>query len=369
MLYYLLQYINEVFDPPGFGVIEFITFRASAAAITSLLITIFSGPRLIRYLKSKYIEPVKEEAPPEHRQKKKELPTMGGTLIIFSVIVSCVLWARIDDPYVWLILVSILWMGAIGFVDDYRKVVLKIKGGLAAKYKLIGQVSLGLFIGLYTWFDPAFSVLLSETTIPFFKDLMITYGWWYIPLVVFIITAVSNAVNLTDGLDGLAAGTSGIVVFGLGGFAYLTGNTVYADYLNIAYIPGGGEVVVVSMAIVMACVGFLWFNSHPAEIFMGDTGSLALGSAIAVIALLIKQELLLPVLAGTFFLETLSVSMQVGWFKFTKWRYGEGRRIFLMAPLHHHYLMKGWAEEKIVIRFWIITLLFFLSSLMTLKLR
>ncbi len=369
MLYYLLQYINEVFDPPGFGVVEYITFRASAAAITSLLITIFAGPKLIRYLKSKYVEPVKEEAPPEHRQKKKELPTMGGTLIIFSVLVSGLFWAKFDDPYVWLILVSILWMGVIGFIDDYRKVVLRIKGGLSAKYKLIGQVSLGLFIGLYTWFDPAFSVLLTETTIPFFKDLMIDYGWWYIPIVVFIITAVSNAVNLTDGLDGLAAGTSGIVVFGLGGFAYLTGNTVYADYLNIAYIPGGGEVAVVSMAIVMACVGFLWFNSHPAEIFMGDTGSLALGGAIAVIALLIKKELLLPVLAGTFFIETLSVSLQVAWFKFTKWRFGEGRRVFLMAPLHHHYQMKGWAEEKIVIRFWIITLLFFLTSLMTLKLR
>ena len=369
MLYYLLQYINELFDPPGFGVIEYITFRASAAAITSLLITIFAGPKLIGYLKSKYIEPVKEEAPPEHRQKRKELPTMGGTLIIFSVVVSGLLWAKFNDPYVWLILLSIVWMGAIGFIDDYRKVVLKIKGGLSAKYKLIGQVLLGLFIGLYTRIDPAFSVLLTETTIPFFKDLMIDYGWWYIPVVVFIITAVSNAVNLTDGLDGLAAGTSGIVVFGLGGFAYLTGNAVYSDYLNIAFIPGGGEVAVVSMAIAMACVGFLWFNSHPAEIFMGDTGSLALGSAIAVIALLIKKELLLPVLAGTFLLETLSVSLQVTWFKFTKWRFGQGRRIFLMAPLHHHYQMKGWAEEKIVIRFWIITLLFFLSSLMTLKLR
>ena len=369
MLYYLLQFIHDVFDPPGFGVVEYITFRASAAAMTSLLITIFAGPRLIRFLRNRYREPVKEEAPAEHRNKKKELPTMGGTLIIVAVLISGLLWAKFDDPYVWLILLSILWMGAIGFIDDYRKVVLKIKGGLAAKYKLTGQVSLGLFIGLYTWFDPAFSVLLTETTVPFFKDLMIDYGLFYVPVVVFIITAVSNAVNLTDGLDGLAAGTSGIVVFGLAGFAYLSGNAVYADYLAIAFIPGGGEVAVVSLAIVMACVGFLWFNSHPAEIFMGDTGSLALGSAIAVIALLIKKELLLPVLAGTFVLETLSVSMQVAWFKFTKWRYGEGRRIFLMAPLHHHFQMKGWAEEKIVIRFWIVTILFFLASLMTLKLR
>ncbi len=368
MLYYLLHYINDVFDPPGFGVVEYITFRASAAAITSLLITILAGPRLIRYLKKKYIEPVKEEAPPEHR-KKKELPTMGGTLIIFSILVSGLLWSRFNDPYVWLILLAVLWMGIIGFVDDYRKVVLKIKGGLAARYKLIGQVSLGLVIGVYTWYDPAFSVLQSQTTVPFFKNLTIDYGPLYIPLVVFIITAVSNAVNLTDGLDGLASGVSGIVVFALGGFAYLTGNTVYADYLSINYISGAGEVAILSMAIAMSCVGFLWFNSHPAEIIMGDTGSLALGSAIAVIALLIRQELLLPVLAGTFLLETLSVSLQVAWFKFTRWRFGEGRRIFLMAPLHHHFQLKGWAEEKIVIRFWIVTLLFFLTSLMTLKLR
>jgi len=368
MLYYLLRYINDVFDPPGLGVIEYITFRASAAAITSLLLSIFLGPKLIRFLKKKYIEPIKEEAPPEHR-KKRDLPTMGGILIIFSVLVSGLLWTKFTDPYVWLILLGMLWMGVIGFIDDYRKVVLRIKGGLAARYKLIGQVTLGLFIGLYTWFDPAFSVLLSQTTVPFFKNLTIDYGIFYVPLVVFIITAVSNAVNLTDGLDGLASGVSGIVVFALAGFAYLAGNMVYAEYLNIPFIAGGGEIVIVSMAIVMACVGFLWFNSNPAEIIMGDTGSLALGSAIAVIALLIKQELLLPVLAGTFFLETVSVSLQVLWFKYTRWRYGEGRRIFLMAPLHHHFQLKGWAEQKIVIRFWIVTLLFFLTSLMTLKLR
>ncbi|ANT66004.1 MULTISPECIES: phospho-N-acetylmuramoyl-pentapeptide-transferase [Prosthecochloris] len=368
MLYYLLRYINEVFDPPGLGVVEYITFRASAAAITSLLLSIFLGPKLIRFLKKKYVEPIKEEAPPEHRNKR-DLPTMGGILIIFSVLVSGLLWAKFTDPYVWLILLGMFWMGVIGFIDDYRKVVLRIKGGLAARYKLIGQVTLGLFIGFYTWFDPAFSVLLSQTTVPFFKDLTIDYGIFYIPLVVFIITAVSNAVNLTDGLDGLASGVSGIVVFALAGFAYLAGNMVYAEYLNIPFIAGGGEIVIVSMAIVMACVGFLWFNSNPAEIIMGDTGSLALGSAIAVIALLIKQELLLPILAGTFFLETVSVSLQVLWFKFTRWRYGEGRRIFLMAPLHHHFQLKGWAEQKIVIRFWIVTLLFFLTSLMTLKLR
>ena len=368
MLYYLLKYIDDLFDPPGLHVIEYLTFRASAAGITALLIILFAGPGFIRYLKSRFIEPIKEEAPPEHK-KKKALPTMGGVIIIFSIELSVLLWSKFIDPHVWLIMLAILWMGVIGFIDDYRKVVLKIKGGLSARYKLIGQFSLGLLIGLYTWFDPAFSVLQSTTTVPFFKNLTLDYGYFYIPIVIFIITAVSNAVNLTDGLDGLAAGSSAIVVMGLGGFSYLAGNALYAVYLNIPFIPGGGEIAVVSIAIVMACVGFLWFNSNPAEIIMGDTGSLALGSAIAVIALLIKQELLLPLIAGIFFLETLSVSLQVLYFKYTKMRYGQGQRIFLMAPLHHHFQLKGWAEQKIVIRFWILTILFFLASLMTLKLR
>lgn len=368
MLYYILKYINDVFDPPGLGVVEFLTFRASAAAVTALLICLVAGPGFIRYLKSRIIEPVKEEAPPEHRNKR-ELPTMGGLMIIFAIEVSVFLWARFDDPHVWIIMLAVFWMGLVGFLDDYMKVVLKVKGGLSPKYKLLGQVALGLFVGLYTWFDPTFSVLRSTTVVPFFKNLTIDYGILYIPVVIFIITAVSNAVNLTDGLDGLASGSSAIVAFALGGFAYLAGNAVYASYLKIPFIPGAGEIAVVSMAIVMACVGFLWFNSNPAEIIMGDTGSLALGSAIAVIALLIKQELLLPVLAGIFFLETLSVSLQVLYFKYTRMRFGQGSRIFLMAPLHHHFQLKGWPEQKIVIRFWIVTILFFLASLMTLKLR
>jgi phospho-N-acetylmuramoyl-pentapeptide-transferase len=368
MLYYLLHYINSTYSPPGLGVVEYLTFRASAAAITALLITLLAGPWFIGYLRSRFIEPVKEEAPPEHR-KKKDLPTMGGLLIIFSIEVSVLLWSKFDDPHVWLIMLAVLWMGIVGFIDDYSKVVLKIKGGLSPRWKLAAQVSLGLVVGIYTSLDPAFSVLMRETTVPFFKNLTIDYGYFYIPVVIFIITALSNAVNLTDGLDGLASGSSAIVVFALGGFAYLSGNAVYASYLSIPFIPGGGEIAVVCMAIVMASVGFLWFNSNPAEIFMGDTGSLALGSAIAVIALLIKQELLLPVLAGTFLLETLSVSVQVLYFKYTRMRFGQGRRIFLMAPLHHHFQLKGWAEQKIVIRFWIVTILFFLTSLMTLKLR
>ncbi|RXK87772.1 phospho-N-acetylmuramoyl-pentapeptide-transferase [Chlorobaculum sp. 24CR] len=368
MLYYILRYINELYTVPGLRVIEYLTFRASAAAITALFITLVAGPGFIRFLKSKFVEPIKEEAPPEHR-KKKDVPTMGGLMIIFAIEISAFLWAKIDDPHVWLIMLAVFWMGLIGFIDDYQKVVLKVKGGLAGHYKLIGQVTLGLVIGFYTWNDPAFSVLLSDTTVPFFKKLSVDYGIFYIPVVIFIITAVSNAVNLTDGLDGLAAGNAAIVTFALGGFAYLAGNAVYAGYLSIPFISGAGEVTVVSMAIVMACVGFLWFNSSPAEVFMGDTGSLSLGSAIAVIALMIKQELLLPILAGIFFVETLSVSMQVGWFKITKKLYGQGRRIFLMAPLHHHFQLKGWAEQKIVIRFWIISILLFLTSLMTLKLR
>ncbi len=368
MLYYLLKYIKEVFNPPGMRVIEYLTFRSTAAAVTALLIVLLAGPVFIRFLKSRFIEPVKEEAPPEHR-KKRDVPTMGGLLIIFAVEISTLLWAKLDDPHVWLIMLAVLWMGIIGFIDDYRKVVLKIKGGLAGKYKLIGQISLGLLVGVYTWLDPSFVVLLSKTAVPFFKKLTVDYGVLYIPVVIFIITAVSNAVNLTDGLDGLAAGSSAIVVLALGMFSYLSGNAVYAGYLSIPFIPGAGEIAIVCMTIVMACVGFLWFNSNPAEVFMGDTGSLAIGSAIAVIAIMIKQELLLPVLAGVFFLETLSVSLQVIWFKYTRMRFGEGRRIFLMAPLHHHFQMKGWPEQKIVIRFWIVTILFFLASLMTLKLR
>jgi len=368
MLYYLLSYINETYDPPGFGVVEYITFRAGAAALTSLIIILFFGPKIIAVLRDKVIEPIKEEAPEEHH-KKRNIPTMGGLIIIFGIVGSGLLWGKVNDPFVWMVLLAVVWMGTIGFIDDYRKVVLKIKGGLAGKYKIVGQVTLGLIIGIYTYLDPNLSVLLSKTTVPFFKNLIVDYGIWYIPLAIFIVTAVSNAVNLTDGLDGLAAGSTAIVSFALAGFAYLTGNVVFAEYLNITYIAGAGEATIMSMTIVASCIGFLWFNSHPAEVFMGDTGSLSLGSALAVIALLTKKELLLPILAGVFFMETLSVIIQRGYFKYTKKKFGEGRRVFLMAPIHHHFQLKGWAEEKIVIRFWIIALLLVMSSLITLKLR
>jgi phospho-N-acetylmuramoyl-pentapeptide-transferase len=368
MLYYLLKYLNDMYDIPGLGVINYITFRAGAAAVTAFLISMMLGPKLIAYLKTKVIEPIKLEAPDAHR-KKVGIPTMGGTLMIVSIVVSGLLWTKVTDSFSWLILLSVVWMGAVGFYDDYLKVVKKVKGGLAERYKLAGQIMLGIFVAIYTYIVPKFNVLLSQTEIPFFKNWVIDYNGFYIPVCIFIITAVSNAVNLTDGLDGLAAGCAAIVVLTLAGFAYLTGNVKFATYLNITYIEGAGEVTVLALAIAAACIGFLWFNSHPAEVFMGDTGSLALGGAIAVIALLIKKELLLPVLAGIFFIETVSVIIQRAWFKYTKKKYGEGRRVFKMAPLHHHFQLLGWPEEKVVIRFWIVTILLALTSLITLKLR
>jgi phospho-N-acetylmuramoyl-pentapeptide-transferase len=368
MLYYLLNMINEAYDVSWLRVVNYITFRALAAAVTALLVALIFGPKIIDFLRARVIEPIKEEAPKEHR-KKVGIPSMGGTIILLSIFTSGLLWAKLTDPFAWLILLAVAWMGSIGFLDDYLKVIKKKKGGLAERYKLFGQLTLGLAIGIYTVVDPKLSALLSNTTVPFFKNLTVDYGYWYIPVCVFIVTAVSNAVNLTDGLDGLAAGCSSIVLLALAGFAYLTGNAKFSKYLNITYIEGAGEVAIVAFAIAAACIGFLWFNTHPAQVFMGDTGSLALGSAVAVIALLIKKELLLPVLAGIFFIETVSVILQRYWFKFTRLRYGEGRRIFKMAPLHHHFQMTGWQEEKIVIRFWILTLIFVMASLITLKLR
>lgn len=368
MLYYLLKYIGETHQISWLRLVDYISFRSLAAAVTALLIATLFGERIIAYLKTKVIEPIKEEAPKEH-QKKVGIPTMGGFIILLSIFGASLLWSKLASPFAWLILLAVAWMGAIGFIDDYLKVVKKVKGGLSERYKLFGQLTLGLAIGIYTVLDPKLSTLLSNTTVPFFKNLVVDYGYWYVPVCVFIVAAVSNAVNLTDGLDGLAAGCSAITLLTLAGFAYLTGNAKFAKYLNIVYIEGAGEVTILAMAIAAACIGFLWFNAHPAQVFMGDTGSLALGGAIAVIALLIKKELQLPVIAGIFLIETLSVIIQRYWFKFTRWRYGEGRRAFKMAPLHHHFQMLGWQEEKIVIRFWIIALIFAVASLISLKLR
>ncbi|MCS6987947.1 MAG: phospho-N-acetylmuramoyl-pentapeptide-transferase [Chloroherpetonaceae bacterium] len=368
MLYYLLKHVGETYQVSWLRLVDYISFRSLAAAVTALLIAMLFGERIIEYLKTKVIEPIKEEAPEEHR-KKVGIPTMGGFIILLSVLGASLLWSKLASPFAWLILLAVAWMGAIGFIDDYLKVVKKVKGGLSERYKLFGQLALGLAIGIYTVLDPKLSALLSNTTVPFFKNLVVDYGYWYVPVCVFIVAAVSNAVNLTDGLDGLAAGCSAISLLTLAGFAYLTGNAKFAKYLNIVYIEGAGEVTILAMAMAAACVGFLWFNAHPAQVFMGDTGSLAIGGAMAVIALLIKKELQLPVIAGIFLIETLSVIVQRYWFKFTRWRYGEGRRVFKMAPLHHHFQMLGWREEKIVIRFWIIALIFAVASLISLKLR
>lgn len=368
MLYYLLKYVNETYQIGWLRLVDYISFRALAAAVTALLIALIFGERIIAYLKTRAIEPIKEEAPKEHR-KKVGIPSMGGSIILLSVFGASLLWSKLASPFAWLILLAVAWMGMIGFIDDYLKVMKKVKGGLSERYKLFGQLTLGLAIGIYTVLDPKLSALLSDTTVPFFKNLTVDYGYWYIPVCVFIVVAVSNAVNLTDGLDGLAAGCSAITLIALAGFAYLTGNVKFAKYLNIVYIEGAGEVAIIALAIAAACIGFLWFNAHPAQVFMGDTGSLAIGGAIAVIALLIKKELQLPVIAGIFLIETLSVIIQRYWFKFSRWKYGEGRRVFKMAPLHHHFQMVGWQEEKIVIRFWILTLVFVAASLISLKLR
>jgi phospho-N-acetylmuramoyl-pentapeptide-transferase len=370
VLYYLLKSLYDLYALPGLGVVRYVTFRTGAAAVTALLITIYLGPKIIAYLQRRVIEPIKEDAPEGHR-KKVGIPTMGGTIIISAITISVVLWADIRNPYVWLAVVSLLWMGAIGFIDDYRKVVMKVKGGLEGRYKLVGQIALGVFIAFYTYYNPQFAseATRAKTTVPFIKNVTLDYGIWYLPIAIFMIAAVSNAVNLTDGLDGLAAGCTAISALSLAGLSYVTGNIKAAKYLNIIYLEGSSEITIFCLAMAAAALGFLWFNSHPAQIFMGDTGSLALGSAIAVVALLIKKELLLPLIAGIFLIETVSVIIQKIYFKYTKRRYGQGQRVFLMAPIHHHFQKKGWAEEKIVIRFWIVAILLTLLTLITLKLR
>lgn len=362
MLYYLLKYLGETYQITWLRLVDYISFRALAAAVTALLIALIFGERIIAYLKTKVIEPIKEEAPEEHR-KKVGIPSMGGSIILLSIFGASLLWSKLASPFAWLILLAVAWMGIIGFIDDYLKVIKKVKGGLSERYKLFGQVTLGLAIGIYTVLDPKLSALLSNTTVPFFKNLIVDYGYWYIPVCVFIVAAVSNAVNLTDGLDGLAAGCSAITLIALAGFAYLTGNAKFAKYLNIVYIEGAGEVAIIALAIAAACIGFLWFNAHPAQVFMGDTGSLALGGALGATAVAVKHEIVLAIIGGLFVLEAVSVIVQVASFKLT------GKRVFRMAPIHHHYEKKGWAEPTIVIRFWIIAIILALIGLSTLKLR
>ena len=414
MLYHLFKYLDEVYDLPGSGMFQYISFRAAAAIILSLLIVIIFGRKIIDFLRRKQIGEEIRDLGLQGQLQKKGTPTMGGVIILVAILVPMLLVGKLDNIYVQLMLVSTVWLGFIGGLDDYIKVFRHRKEGLKGRFKIVGQVGLGIIVGTTMWLSPEIvvrekvtqpvetvyvnedgseigsvqrNVVLSsesrkttQTTIPFVKNNEFDYGWltggndtatWllYVLVAIFVVTAVSNGANLTDGLDGLATGVSVPIVAVLGALAYLSGHIVYADYLNIMYIPDSGELVVFAAALVGALVGFLWYNSFPAQIFMGDTGSLSIGGIIAVFALCIRKELLLPILCGVFLVESFSVMMQVGWFKYTKRKYGEGRRILLMSPIHHHYQKKGLFETKIVTRFWIISLLLAAITLVTLKIR
>jgi len=374
MLYYFLTYLDRLYDIPGFGVFRFITFRVGAAAVTALLIAFWVGPKIIKRLRALQIgEAAKTEAPKTHLTKAGT-PTMGGLIVLASTVIPALLWADVKNMYVVLILFVTVALGAVGFLDDYLKVVRKKPKGLIGRYKIVGQVLVGLVIGgviffFPEWIDQDLWKLKSSTTIPFFKNLELDLGWLYIPVVVFIVTATSNAVNLTDGLDGLAIGTVGIVGMTLAVIAYVSGHSELSQYLTIPYLRGNGELAIYCAALVGAALGFLWFNSYPAQVFMGDTGSLALGGAIGAMCVLMKKELLLPTLGGVFLMETVSVIIQRMYFKYTKKKYGEGRRVFRMAPVHHHFELLGWPEPKIVTRFYIIAILLMILSLATFKVR
>ena len=404
MLYYLFTYLQEAFNFPGAGVFQYISFRAAMAVIVSLLISLTFGKRIISFLAKKQVGESIRDLGLEGQVEKAGTPTMGGLIIISSILVPTILFAQLDNIYVILMIITTLWMALIGFMDDYIKVFKKDKKGLAGKFKVLGQVSLGLLVGFILYFHP--DVVMREqistidtsaqlvvvqkdlkstmTTIPFVKNNEFDYSdilswlgdaaqdWaWliFIPMVIFIVTAVSNGANLTDGIDGLATGTSAIIGLVLAIFAYVSGNIIFADYLNIMYIPNSGELVIFIAAFVGACVGFLWYNSYPAQVFMGDTGSLAIGGIIAVFAIAIRKELLIPIICGIFLIENLSVLIQVSYFKYTKKKFGEGKRIFLMSPLHHHYQKAGLHESKIVTRFWIVGIMLAILSFVTLKLR
>ena len=374
MLFYLFTYLHKTFNVPGFGVFQYITFRAAAAAITALIISFWLGPKIIRKLREYQIgESAKLEAPKTHLAKAGT-PTMGGLIVLLSVIIPALLWTDLKNGYILLILFVTIMLGAVGFLDDFLKVVRKKPKGLIGKYKIAGQIFVGLVVGsvIYCfpqWIDQTLVPFKSSTTVPFMKNLEWNLGVFYIPVVIFIITATSNAVNLTDGLDGLAIGTVGIVSGTLAIITYVSGHAVWSQYLTIPFLRGNGELAIYCAAISGAALGFLWFNSYPAQIFMGDTGSLALGGIVGAMCVLIKKELLLPTLGGVFLMETVSVIIQRMYFKYTKKRYGEGRRVFKMAPIHHHFEMLGWPEPKIVTRFYIIAILLMILSLATFKVR
>ena len=391
MLYYLFDFLKEQ-NFPGAGVFQYISFRASMATLVSLLIVMIFGKALIRKLQKLQVGESIRDLGLEGQMQKAGTPTMGGLIILAGIIVPTLLFAKLDNIYVILLLITTVGLGFIGFLDDYIKVFKKNKEGLAGRFKVVGQVGVGLIVALTLfwhedivireYFSSTEFVDISslKTTIPFLKHNELDYCklfWFlgdfacymYIPIVILVITAVSNGANITDGIDGLAAGTSAIIGSTLAALAYVSGNTIFADYLNIMFIPNTGEVVVFTLAFVGACIGFLWHNSFPARVFMGDTGSLAIGGIIAVIALIIRKELLIPILCGVFLIENLSVMIQVGYFKYTKKKYGEGKRVFKMAPLHHHYQKLDMHESKIVTRFFIIGIMLAILTLVTLKLR
>ncbi len=374
MFYYLFTHLDHVYNIPGLGLFRYITFRAGGAAVTALIIAFWLGPKIIRLLREKQIgEAAKVEAPKTHLSKAGT-PTMGGLIVLASVVIPALLWTDLRNAYVLLILFVTVTLGAVGFLDDYLKVVRKKPKGLIGRYKIVGQVLVGLVVGgiIYfypQWIDPELWRLKSSTTVPFVKSLEFDFGIFYIPMVIFVITATSNAVNLTDGLDGLAIGTVGIVSLTLAVITYVSGHAIWSQYLTIPYLRGSGELAIYCAAITGAALGFLWFNSYPAQVFMGDTGSLALGGIVGAMCVLIKKELLLPTLGGVFLMETASVIIQRMYFKYTKRKYGEGRRVFRMAPIHHHFELLGWPEPKIVTRFYIIAILLMILSLATFKVR
>ncbi|MEA5459304.1 phospho-N-acetylmuramoyl-pentapeptide-transferase [Arcicella sp. LKC2W] len=404
MLYYLFDYLDKHFNFPGAGLFQYITFRAFAATVTSLGIAAIWGKTVINFLRKLQIGEDIRDLGLEGQMQKKGTPTMGGFIILLSLLVPTLLFAKLHNIYIILLIVTALWLGGVGFLDDYIKVFKKNKEGLSGKFKIVGQIGLGLIVGLTMWFNDDIKVRFYEkakiasnigevqkftdsksliSTVPFLKNNQFDYSnlipdflgldqyTWivYVIAVIFIITAVSNGANITDGIDGLAAGTSVIIGIGLAVLAYVSGNKVFSQYLNVMFIPNSGELAVFCAAFVGACIGFLWYNSFPAQVFMGDTGSLMLGGVIATLAIVIRKELLIPILCGIFLIELLSVIIQVSYFKYTKKKFGEGRRVFLMSPLHHHFQKKGYHEAKLVTRFWIICILLVVISLVTLKMR
>ncbi|EAR00790.1 phospho-N-acetylmuramoyl-pentapeptide-transferase [Maribacter sp. HTCC2170] len=406
MLYYLFEYLENEYQVPGASLFGFTTFRAAMAILFSLLLATVYGKKVILFLQRKQIGESIRDLGLDGQKQKAGTPTMGGLIIIMATLIPVLLFADIMNIYIILLIVTILWMGTIGFIDDYIKIFKKDKAGLKGRFKILGQVVLGLIVGATLYFHPEVTMrehdksIITEqytveqvkgedikstrTTVPFIKNNEFDYGnlisWagdgakdyvWliFVPMIILIVTAVSNGANLTDGIDGLAAGTSAIIVFTLGVFTWVSGNIIFSDYLDIMYITGVGELLVFVTAFVGALVGFLWYNAFPATVFMGDTGSLTIGGVIAVIAIIIRKELLIPILCGIFFAESISVMLQVGYFKYTKKKLGEGKRIFLMAPLHHHYQKKGYHESKIVTRFWIVGILLAIITIVTLKVR